>query len=81
MKTLYSVAEARNEWAEIVNTVAYSGAVVTVEKYGKPIVKVIPVVKKDSSAVDRWAGIWKNKKWAAKVGKPSRIFRNRDYAS
>ena len=68
MKTLYSVAEARNEWAEIVNTVAYSGAVVTVEKYGKPIVKVIP-------------GIWKNKKWAAKVGKPSRIFRNRDYAS
>jgi len=48
---------------------------------GKPIVKVVPVVKKDIAAVDRWAGIWKNKKWAAKVGKPSRIFRKRDYSS
>lgn len=79
MKTSYSVAEARNEWAEIVNIVAYSGTVITVEKYGKPMVKVVPAVKKDASAVDRWAGIWKHKKWAAKVGKPSRFFRNRDY--
>ena len=80
MKTLYSVAEARNEWAEIVNTVAYSGTVITVEKYGKPVVRVVPAIKKDISAVDRWAGIWKNKKWAARVGKHSRIFRKRDYA-
>ena len=79
MKTLYSVAQARNEWAEIVNTVAYSGTIITVEKYGKPIVKVVPAVKKDISAVDKWAGIWENKNWAAKVGKPSRVFRKRRY--
>ncbi len=79
MKTLYSVAQARNEWAEIVNTVAYSGTIITVEKYGKPIVKVIPAVKKDASVVDKWAGIWKNKDWAVKVGKPSRVFRKREY--
>lgn len=79
MKTLYSVADARNDWAEIVNVVAYSGIPITVAKYGKPVVKIVPAIKKDISAVDRWAGIWKNKKWAAKVGKPSRIFRNRDY--
>lgn len=78
MKTLYSVADARNEWAEIVNTVVYSGVPITVEKYGKPVVRIIPAVKKDISAVDRWAGIWKNKKWSAKVGKPSRFFRNRN---
>lgn len=79
MKTLYSVADARNEWAEIVNIVAYSGTPITVEKYGKPVVKIVPADKKDISAVDKWAGIWKHKKWAAKVGKPSRFFRNRNY--
>lgn len=79
MKSVYTVSEARNEWAEIVNAVAYSGVPITVVKYGKPVVRVTKAKTKDLSVVDKWAGIWKGKKWAEKVGKPSRYFRKRDY--
>lgn len=81
MKTVYSVADARENFAEILNTAAFSGLTVTVEKYGRPWVKVTKARKKDVSLVDKWAGIWEDKKWAAKVGKPSRRFRKRDYWS
>lgn len=81
MKTVYSVADARENFAEILNTAALAGMPVTVEKYGRPWVRVSKVKAKDVSLVDKWAGIWKGKKWAEKVGKPSRHFRKRDYWS
>lgn len=83
MKTVYSVAEARENFAEILNLVAYSGSTVTVEKYGKPVMKMVPIERARPSVdvVKKYAGIWKGKKWAAKVGKPSRYFRKRDYWS
>ena len=80
---MYSVADARDNFAEILNVVAYSGSTVIVEKYGKPLVKVVKVDKLDSRkvALKKYLGIWKDKKWAAKVGRPSRYFRKRDYWS
>jgi len=81
LKNVYSAAEARNEFAEILNTVVYSGIPVTIEKYGKPVAEVVKAERRRPSVevLEKYAGMWKNKKWAAKVGKPSRYFRKKDY--
>lgn len=83
MKSIYSVAEARNNLAEIVSLVMYSGATVTIAKYGKPVVKVVKVDGSGDrrAALKEYFGIWKGKRWAARVGKPSRLFRKRNYWS
>ena len=43
MKQVYSAAKAREDFANIVNKVAFMGQSVVVERYGKPLVKITPV--------------------------------------
>ncbi len=79
MKTVYSVTDARNELAEIINRVAYSGESVVVEKYGKPVVRIVPAVKKviNDAVLKEFAGMWKNKPWVKDIGRRSRNLGNR----
>ncbi|MEK9201162.1 MAG: type II toxin-antitoxin system prevent-host-death family antitoxin [Patescibacteria group bacterium] len=81
MKTTYSVADARDDFAEVINRVAYSGEMITIEKYGKPVVVLSPVkVERPSTdMVKKYAGIWAGEKWADKIGKPSRNLNRKDY--
>lgn len=73
--TTYSVADARAEFADILNRVAYSGEVVTIIKYGEPVVRMIPVRSSlSTTAIAKYFGIWRDKAWAKSVGKPSRRF-------
>ncbi len=85
----YTVAAARDDFSKILNLVATTGNHVSIVRYGKPLVKIIPVEtpakpKKNWSAIAaKYAGMWSGPgyEWAAKIGKPSRYFRKRDYWS
>lgn len=85
----YTVAAAREEFSKILNLVATTGNPVSIVRYGKPVAKIGPpevVVKpkKDWAAIAaKYAGMWSGPgyEWAAKIGKPSRYFRKRDYWS
>ena len=43
MTTVISATELKNKVSEILNMVYFSGTETIVEKYGKPIVKIIPI--------------------------------------
>ncbi len=43
MTTVISATELKNKVSEILNEVAFKGNVAVVERYGKPIVKIVPV--------------------------------------
>ena len=77
---MWSVADARNNLAEIVNRVAFSNEEITIEKHGKPIVKIVPIVRKRVSdeMLREFSGIWKGKSWANKIGRKARSFRGRN---
>lgn len=74
--TVYSVGDARAEFADILNRVAYSGEIVTIVKRGAPMVRVIPARSAvTAEKIAKYFGIWRNKTWAKSIGKPSRYFR------
>lgn len=85
----YTVAAARDDFSKILNLVATTGNYVSVVRYGKPIAKIVPAEigiepKKDWKAIAaKYAGMWSGLgyEWAAKIGRPSRYFRKRDYWS
>ena len=75
-KTTVSVAQAREEFAEILNRVSYMGEVITIAKYNKPMVKIIPALRPlPANIISKYFGMWKGKSWAEAVGKGSRSFR------
>lgn len=41
-----SSTELKRNTAEVLNTVAYGGTEVVVEKYGEPFVRIVPLIKK-----------------------------------
>ncbi len=43
MTTVISATELKNRVSEVLNTVYFKGTETVVEKYGKPIVKIIPI--------------------------------------
>lgn len=82
MNSTYTASGARNEFSEILSAVLFRGETVTIERHGRPVAKVIPVKgeagKKDvAGMIKKHFGVWKGKKWAVLVGKPSRYFRSR----
>jgi prevent-host-death family protein len=71
--TTYSVGDARAAFSDILNRVAYRGETVTIEKHGEPVARLVPVLKEESTKTsDMYFGMWKDKSWASRVGKPSR---------
>lgn len=48
MNTTLSATEARNNFFELLNLAIYKGKEFTVEKDGKPAVKIVPMEKKKS---------------------------------
>ncbi len=87
MPSTFSVADARSEFAKILDHVAKTGNSVSIVRYGRPVVKIIPAdnavkPKKDWDAIAaKYAGMWSGPgyEWAAKIGRPSRYFRKRNY--
>ncbi len=82
MRTTYTAAEARSEFAEILNIVAYQKTPITIERHGQPIATIVPVVSDAmptdvSALIPKYFGMWKDTPWAETVGKPSRYFRKR----
>lgn len=53
-----SANEARTKFGELMNSVYYNGNEVIVERWGRPMVKVVPFDKNKKSIKDL-AGIWK----------------------
>ena len=53
MNTVYvSASELKRKAAEILNSVYYKKNITIVEKFGRPIVKIIPLDEKESSKSD-----------------------------
>lgn len=47
MKTIYlSATELKRNTAEILNSVAYAGDVVVIERFGEPVAKMTPVLER-----------------------------------
>lgn len=63
MNTTVTAMEARKRFGEILNSAFYSGVSTVVERKGKPIAKIVPIINdaalsgKDLSV---YAGIWKD---------------------
>ena len=43
MTTVISATELKNKVSEVLNEVAFRGNIAVVERYGKPIAKIVPV--------------------------------------
>lgn len=54
MKKVYSAAKAREDFANIINMVAFMGNSVVVERYGKPLVEINPAKKKRAEKSSGW---------------------------
>ncbi|MFZ5365858.1 MAG: type II toxin-antitoxin system Phd/YefM family antitoxin [Patescibacteria group bacterium] len=64
MKTV-SAYKARTNFGELLNEVYYRGEEITVEKMGKPVVKIIPLKKEERVSKNPFlaaAGSWKEVK-------------------
>lgn len=87
MPSTFSIASARSDFSRIIDWVSSSGNSVTLERYGEPVVKIIPAkkkVRKDWEALaKKYAGMWSGPgyEWAKDIGRPSRRFRKRDFWS
>ncbi len=42
MTTIISATELKNKVSEVLNDVAFKGNVTVIERYGKPIAKIVP---------------------------------------
>lgn len=47
MTTVISATELKNKVSEILNNVAFKGDVAVIERYGKPIAKIVPAENLD----------------------------------
>ncbi len=87
MPSTFSIADARGDFSRIIDWVSSGGNTVTLERYGKPVAKIVPAKakakpKKDWDALaKKYAGMWSGPgyEWVDKIGRPSRYFRKRDY--
>lgn len=50
MTNVISATELKNKVSEVLNSVYFHGNIAVIERYGKPIAKVIPVEKNKSSS-------------------------------
>ncbi len=48
MTNVISATELKNKISEVLNSVYFHGNIAVIERYGKPIAKVIPVEKNES---------------------------------
>lgn len=51
MTTVISATELKNRVSEILNEVAFKGNVAIIERYGKPIAKIVPTANLDLDKV------------------------------
>ena len=49
MPQIISATDAKNRFSEIVNRVLYSGEEFIVQKQGKPVIKIIPLDKREKN--------------------------------
>ena len=60
MATVISATELKNKVSEVLNNIYFTGNETIVEKYGKPIAKIVPVDKRSkesiSEVIDRYFG-------------------------
>ena len=83
----FSAARARREFSEILNLVSYTKTIVEIERYGEVVARVVPAIKPAESnrdwvtLVDKYAGVWAGPdyKWADKISRISRKYRNRNF--
>lgn len=74
-----SANEARTKFGELMNSVYYNGVDIIVERWGKPMVKIVPVNKNKKGNIKDLAGIWKGEdgeeieKYAKKFRKETKI--------
>ena len=84
MTKIVSAADARKDFANLLNLVAFNGARIVVERYGEPVAEIVPTIKETKTKKDwekivrGYAGMWKDYDWAKDIGRPSRYFRDRD---
>ncbi len=45
MTTVISATELKNKISEVLNSVIFSGNTTVVERYGKPVAKIVPVLE------------------------------------
>lgn len=52
MTTVISATELKNKVSEVLNEVAFKGNVAIIERYGKPIARIVPVKKEERNVED-----------------------------
>lgn len=81
MNTTVTAMEARKRFGEILNSAYYRGESTVIERKGKPIAKVVPVLSDMPSQNEdlfTYFGIWKNRKGVAKMKKEIMKFKQFD---
>ena len=53
MTTVISATELKNRVSEVLNEVAFRGNIAVVERYGKPIAKIVPVPVDNNLRLER----------------------------
>lgn len=85
MPTTFNFSDARNDLSKIFEFVSRTGTSVTINRYSKPMVTIVPAKKEEKKDWDKiigkYAGMWSGPgyEWVDKVGRKSRYFRKRDY--
>ena len=59
MTTVISASELKNKVSEVLNEVAFKGNVTVIERYGKPIAKIVPTANLDK-VLDKYFGALPN---------------------
>lgn len=65
MNNVVTAIEARRRFGEILNNAFYRGASTTIERKGKPVARIVPLMDdtlRVSKNIALYAGIWKNKR-------------------
>lgn len=87
MNTIVSAMEARKRFGEILNSALYRGISTVIERKGKPIAKIVPILDDrltSSKSLLAYAGMWKDegdiramKKAIARVRRsPARVMKS-----
>lgn len=89
IKTI-SAYNAKTNFGELINIIRYLNTEVIVERYGKPVIKMIPLTTTETKSLKtkgkadlfaKWAGVWDNKdgdiieKYAKKFRKTGKLFK------
>jgi antitoxin (DNA-binding transcriptional repressor) of toxin-antitoxin stability system len=82
--TTFSATAARDDFARILELVTVANVPVGITKYGNLVARVIPdkpkITKNWAEIGAKYAGMWANKDWVGKIGKPARKFNRPDVA-